>query len=218
MSYLIIQAFQKYSWVLLVLILVLGWFSPVLIIITFICMTAPIIFSFKYGRAWCGNFCPRSSFNNSVLSIISRGSNLPRLFKQPLFRFFIFIFLMSIFITSLIQTGGSWKGAGYALLRMMAFTTIIQICLGVFIQRNAWCMICPMGTAASFITWTKKQTDANIKRLEGCTDCGDCSKSCPIQIDIPAGIKNDKLLNPDCMKCRKCINSCPNEILYWDIK
>ena len=53
MSYLIIQAFQKYSWVLLVLILVLGWFSPVLIIITFICMTAPIIFSFKYGRCEC---------------------------------------------------------------------------------------------------------------------------------------------------------------------
>lgn len=218
MAYLIIHAFQKYSWILLVLILVFGWFSPMLMLLTFVCMIAPIMFSFKYGRAWCGNFCPRSSFNNSVLGTISREGRIPKLLRNPLFRLLIFILLMSIFIISLIQTGGSRIGIGYALLRMMAVTTIIQICLGIFIQRNAWCMVCPMGTAASFISLLKRQADANIKTLDGCTACGNCSKNCPIQIDIPAGMKNKTLLHPDCMKCRKCINACPNGILYWDIQ
>jgi polyferredoxin len=86
MSESIIDFIQKYSWLVLVCILIFGWFLPVLMWISFICMIAPVVFSFKYGRAWCNNFCPRGSFNNNVLKIISPSKPLPAILKKPIIR------------------------------------------------------------------------------------------------------------------------------------
>ncbi len=214
----VIGIFQRFSWIILVFILIIGWYSPVLMLLTFVCMIAPVFFSFKYGRAWCGNFCPRSSLNNHILKLVGRERTIPLLFCRPWFRLLIFVLLMLLFALNLAQSGGTWKGIGYAFLRMMVFTTVIEICLGIFLQRNAWCMICPMGSLSALVTRIRGYSNAAIKAVEGCTKCNACSRNCPIRIPVPEAMRNGRLTASDCMKCRNCIKACPHGILYWEMK
>ena len=215
MSESIIEFIQKYSWLSLVVILIFGWFQPILMFIAFICMIGPVVFSFKYGRAWCGNFCPRGSFNNNILKIISPNKSLPNILKKPIIRLFTFIALMTLFTYSILNTNGSLWGIGIVFIKMMAITTLIEICMGVLIHHNSWCTICPMGTVASTITKITGKTEGVITISDKCTSCQTCVSICPMQINIPQYQKSGKVIDSDCMKCRKCINYCKQDALQW---
>jgi polyferredoxin len=217
MSESIIVLIQRYSWLMLVVILLWGWFIPVLMFTAFICMIAPVVFSFKYGRAWCGNFCPRGSFNNNVLKIISPNKTIPNILKKPVIRIFTFIALMSLFTYSILSTNGSLLGIGIVFIKMMAITTLIEISMGVLIHHNSWCTICPMGTVAGTITRIKGKAEGVITISEKCIGCQTCVSVCPMQIDIPKYQKSGMVTNSDCMKCRKCIGCCKQDALQWEM-
>lgn len=208
-----ISHFQKYSWILVVLILLYGWFSPLLAFITFVCMIGPVIFAFSYGRAWCGNFCPRGSFNNVVLSKISFKNNIPWIYKNTLFRLIMFIILMTLFAANLLRSNGTMAGIGIAFVKMMLITTIIQVFVGILIHPNAWCTFCPMGTAAAFITWIRGSSNINIGISDKCVGCALCKEKCPMELSIPQWKNEGKIKDIDCLKCRKCIETCPKKAL-----
>ena len=216
MAEALIGAIQKFSWILLIAILLFGWTSPVLMVVAFICMIAPVVFSFSSGRAWCGNFCPRNSFSNVILSKISPNKHIPKFYKSAAFRLLMFILLMSLFGASIYSAHGSLKGIGYTFLKMMLITTIMQISFGVFIHPNIWCSFCPMGTAASVITKFRKNDDMNIKISKSCIDCGICKSNCPLELDISKWKSEGEVKDGNCMKCRKCIKSCPQRVLTWN--
>lgn len=212
---IIVYFMQRFSWILVVLMLMFGWTSPILMLLAFVCMIGPIVFSFTYGRAWCGNFCPRGSFSTMVLSIISPKNQIPRIFKNIWFRIFVVIIIMTFFIYSLSQPHSSLTCLGRVFIKMMAITTIIQICLAVLVNQYAWCTFCPMGTIAHCITRIKKGVRNNIKISDKCTSCNMCTKSCPTQVDIPSWRDIGEIKDADCMKCRKCIKNCPNNCLSY---
>jgi len=216
MSDIIIGIIKRFSWILVVLILAFGWFSPLLMILTFICMIGPIAFSFKYGRAWCGNFCPRGSFSNYILSIISYKKDIPKFLKSNIFRILVFICLMSYFAFNMYHTHGSLIRMGRVFLRMMLLTTVIQICFGILIHPNTWCTFCPMGTVAYYIAKLKGNCEVNIKFSKECISCQKCKANCPIQIDIPKWYLSGEISDKNCMKCRRCIEACPKKALVWD--
>lgn len=211
---IIISLMQKFSWILVVLILFFGWTSPILMLLTLTCMIFPIIFSFTYGRAWCGNFCPRGSFAGAVLSIISPKKQIPKLFKSNLFRILILILVMALFINGLSQPHPTLTCLGKIFIKMIAITTIIQIGLAIFINSYAWCAICPMGTISNYIAKARGIQD-HIKITEECISCYTCTKNCPSQIDIPSWRTKGKILDADCLKCRECIKSCPKKCLQY---
>lgn len=211
----IISTIQKFSWILTVLILIFGWTSPVLMVIALLCMLGPVIFAFTYGRAWCGNFCPRGSLSATVLPIISPQKKIPKIFKNIFFRLIILILVMSIFIYGLAQPHSSLTCLGSLFIKMMTVTTIIQIFLAVLIHQNTWCNLCPMGTLAYFITKIKKCNSDNILISSECTSCNTCTKKCPVQVDIPDWRKIGEIKDADCTKCRKCITVCPKGCLKY---
>ena len=217
MTEMIIEFIQKYSWILLVTILIFGWFMPVLMFAAFICMIAPIVFSFKYGRAWCGNFCPRGSFNNNILKIISCGKQLPAILKKPFIRLFTFIALMTLFTFSVVNSNGGLLGIGISFIKMMAITTLIEISMGVLFHHNSWCAVCPMGSAASMIASLKGKTEGVITISNSCHSCKACESVCPMQINISQYQTIGMVRNSDCMKCRKCITSCKSNALNWEM-
>lgn len=218
MTETIIGWIQRFTWMVLIFILLFGWFSPVWMLLTFICMIAPIVFSFKYGRAWCGNFCPRGSFNKSVLKWISPNKPLPVILKKPLIRLVVFIGLMTLFTYSLLNSGGSLRGLGVAFIRMMAITTLIEICMAVFVHHNAWCVICPMGSVAGTITAIKGNAEGVVTVSAKCINCQECVSVCPMQINIPGYQNSGVVVHSDCMKCRECINHCKYQALCWKME
>lgn len=214
-SLAIIDFIQKFSWILMILILIFGWTSPWLMFATFICMIGPIVFSFSYGRAWCGNFCPRSSFNMSILSLVSPNKPFPKILKSTIFRFIVFLLLMMFFAYNLYQSHGSIYGIGLSFIKMMALTALIQIALAIYIQPYAWCFICPMGTVSSFITFIRRDKVDHIKIGKRCISCNTCKDNCPMQIEILSWRNEGEVKDANCIKCRKCIKNCPKKSLEY---
>jgi NAD-dependent dihydropyrimidine dehydrogenase PreA subunit len=122
---------------------------------------------------------------------------------------------MTLFTYSILNTNGSLWGIGIVFIKMMAITTLIEICMGVLIHHNSWCTICPMGTVASTIARMKGKTEGVIIISDKCTSCQNCVSICPMQIKIPQYQSSGTITDSDCMKCRKCINSCKQDALQW---
>jgi polyferredoxin len=58
----------------------------------------------------------------------------------------------------------------------------------------------------------------SILKIKGdqnaCTECGSCSKTCPMNIDIMAYVKNgERVLSTECIFCLTCTTVCPEKIL-----
>ncbi len=46
-----------------------------------------------------------------------------------------------------------------------------------------------------------------------CIGCGQCTKACPMSIDVMAEVKNGKIDSNDCILCGQGVNSYPRNVL-----
>lgn len=208
---------HKWSWTILIVFCIAGLFYPFIGVAALICMMAPVLVSFFKGRLWCGNFCPRGSFNDVLLSKLSRKLNKPIFLKQKWFRILFFALLMGGFAVQLFIAWGNISAVGAVFVRMIIITTILSVLLGITFNHRTWCTICPMGTMAHFISKSK-----NVNKRIGhvtfdkqkCVGCKVCTKSCPVGIDVLKHKDLGKVAHADCLKCEVCIEKCPKDSLY----
>ncbi|MFT4297646.1 MAG: 4Fe-4S binding protein, partial [Candidatus Woesearchaeota archaeon] len=151
------------------------------------------------GRWFCGNLCPRGSFNDFWLGKISLRKKIPRWMKSMWLRIPVFILLMGFMIFRIIQTQGIIDRVGMVFVTMCISTTAIAVILGIAISPRAWCAFCPMGTVQRFIGKNKFKLKCDVKK---CIKCGICSKVCPIHIPV-----KEIIHHPDCIKCSRCIEA-----------
>lgn len=157
---------HHWSWLLLFAFFIAGLLSPILGLAALACMLAPVAVAFYRGRQWCGTFCPRGSFNDVLLSKISRRFPLPALFKVTWFRLSFMVALMTFFLFQLIAAWGNLAGIGLVFLRMVFATTLLAVILGTFYNHRTWCMICPMGTIAHYVS-RHQSASKNQPKLPG---------------------------------------------------
>jgi polyferredoxin len=162
------------------------------------------------GRWFCGNLCPRGSFNDFVLNKISRKKNIPGVLRSLWVRVPLFILIMSLMIyrvSVVFATRNMLEKIGVILASMCIVTTVVAILLGGFYNSRAWCTVCPMGTAQRIIGGDRYQ----LKMAdELCIDCKKCEKVCPMELTV-----RDIGNNPDCIKCGRCVEACPKDALYF---
>ena len=199
--------------------LIMWWFLPVIIIggifwpyLGYLVVAMVIFFlvmaSFK-GRYWCGWLCPRGSFLERILSLVSRKGKVPLFLKNMAFRWIVFILLMGFMVFRLIQTEGVWAKIGFVFVTMCLVTTVIAIPLGIIFKPRTWCAFCPMGTLQGMIGGRKHL----LKISDECTKCKLCEKVCPIGTS-PVSFKADgKIKSVDCIKCPDCSAKCPKKAL-----
>lgn len=208
--------FHKWAWSILVVFCLVGIFYPVIGIIAIICMLAPVVVSIFKGRYWCGNFCPRGSFNDILLSKVSRRNRAPEFLKAKRFKYLFLMLLMSGFAIQLYFAWGSISSVGAVFVRMILITTLLSVFLGTVYNQRTWCTICPMGTLASYVA-SAKTINKRIKHVtfskEKCVNCNLCTRSCPMGIDVLGYKDNVKVNHADCIKCGICIGKCPKDSL-----
>jgi polyferredoxin len=162
------------------------------------------------GRWFCGNLCPRGSFNDFVLNKISRKRNIPGVLRSLWVRVPLFILIMSLMIyrvSIVFATRNIFEKIGVILVSMCIVTTVVAILLGGFYNTRAWCTVCPMGTAQRIIGGDRYQ----LKMAHDlCIDCKKCEKVCPMELTV-----RDIGNNPDCIKCGRCVEACPKDALYF---
>lgn len=207
---------HKWSWTALVLFCLVGLFYPIIGIAALICMLSPVVVSFFKGRLWCGNFCPRGSFNDIVLGKISKKLHIPKFLKSKWVKYTFLGILMSMFAVQLTFAWGNLEAVGLVFVRMIIMTTLLAIVLGTVFNQRTWCTICPMGTMASLVSGTKA-INSKIKHVtfeqDKCISCNLCSKSCVMNIDVLEYKSTGKVTNSDCLKCNVCVDKCPKKSL-----
>jgi ferredoxin-type protein NapH len=213
------QVVHQWSWVTLLIFLSIGIFYPMIGAIALICMLAPVVVAFFQGRAWCGSYCPRGSFNDVLLAKISFKGKTPLLFSNFRFRIIFLVLLMSAFTIQLTYAWGNPPAIGLVFVRMIIVTTLITLVLGLIYQPRTWCLFCPMGTLAHYVTKWRSQTTKPkgvTFQKNACVGCKLCNKNCPINIDVYSYKEEGKVTNPDCLKCNACVAKCPKKALTME--
>lgn len=205
---------KKYSFILLIVFIVVGMFDLRFTIIAGICMILPVIISMFKGRFWCGNLCPRGNFYDNLVSKFSNNRKPPKIFKSYYFRFIILTIMMTVFISGVYKNWGNLYGIGMVFYRLIVVTTIIGVILSLVYNHRTWCSFCPMGTLASIVSKFRKSKNV-LQVTHACVSCKICEKKCPIGI-VPYNYKGNLLSHPDCIQCGKCAISCPKKAIGYN--
>lgn len=210
------QMAHRWSWIVLLAFCFIGLFYPIIGALALICMLAPVVVAFFKGRMWCGNFCPRGSFNDVVLAKFSAKGKMPEFLSKTWFRIVFLIVLMSAFTMQLTLAWGNSVAIGRVFVRMIIITTLITLILGLIYKPRTWCTFCPMGTMAYYVSKIKffKARAQQIQfNKAACVNCNICSKSCPININVLSFKDEGIVSDPNCLKCMACVKNCPKKAL-----
>jgi ferredoxin-type protein NapH len=137
---------QKIMIWLLPVILIGGFFWPVLGYLVVGMIAFFLVLSLFMQRFWCWYLCPRGAFLELVMSYFSFRKNTPRIFMSLIFRWSVLALLMTFLIYRITMTGGDLLLIGAVFVSMCTLTTIIAIIFGITFKPRSWCVICPMGT------------------------------------------------------------------------
>jgi len=202
---------QKYTSIVLPVVVIGGWFYPPLGFFLLICMIGAVGLAFHKGRSWCDWMCPRGSFYDLFLQKISRNTTIPSFMKSKWFRTSVLFGLLSSLGIQVYNAWGNPDAVGLAFVRVLTITTTAGIVLGAVFHQRAWCHICPMGTLGNWISGGKNPLHVN----EQCKDCKLCSKVCPMQLK-PYEHKAGTMADDDCIKCNSCVTACPIKAIEFE--
>lgn len=197
-------------------------------------LSAIILLSLLFGKAFCSWFCPVGLLSESLGDIgrklFGRLLNPPRWLDYPLrsLKYLLLAFFVyTIFWAMDAMALRAFLDSPYNLvsdIKMYWFfaepsrTTVIV--LGILIAlslviRHFWCRyLCPYG---ALLGVTSLLSPHKIKRIEsGCIDCGACARVCPARINVD---KVRTVLSDECTSCLTCVQSCPvsNTLMYQNI-
>lgn len=205
---------QAYTWFGLPVVIIGGWFYPVIGLLLLGCMLGALGVALYKGRAWCDWMCPRGSFYDLFLSKWSLNRRIPGVVKTKGFRIGVLAALFAILGTQIYFAWGDIDGMGMAMVRVLTVTTTIGIVLGLTYHQRMWCHVCPMGTLSNFMSSGKYPLTID----EGCADCRLCAKACPMQLTPYSFKTSGQMTDNDCIKCSTCVAVCPKKILHFEEK
>jgi ferredoxin-type protein NapH len=208
------RSIQENLFWIMVVFLAIGFYYPAVGILALICMLGPVIMSFYRGRFWCGNFCPRGSFYDAVVSRISPHREIPAFFRHPWWRLFMVGFIMVMFSIQAYFAWGSMEAMGMVFIRLILVTTAVGLVLGVIFHQRTWCSFCPMGTMAHWVSASRRKRPLMV--ADSCVGCQACAKVCPLQLQ-PFTAKGQAagFVHSDCLKCGRCVAICPKQALSF---
>ncbi len=181
------------------------------------------------GRAWCGWGC----WTGMILDLLPykggvvwQGQALPR-------------WRVLHFALALLLTGGLYYGLSYTTVQTdpEALKTGMGTMAGLlwFAAGNALYYIAGIALAMRFkdnrafckylcpvTVFLKTSARVALVRIQGdskqCTSCGTCSARCPMGIDIPAYIaENRRVASTECILCMNCVAACPTACLKTSV-
>ena len=193
---------------ILVLIVSVGglWYPKLGYFLLLVFAALMLISPFK-GRWFCGNLCPRGSFNDFWLKRLSRNQKIPKVSRSLWFRTVIFIVFIIFSLYRVVSTEKTVDQIGILLVLMCILTTTAAIILGIAYSPRAWCSFCPMGTLQRWLGRKKNQLKFNSAL---CIGCDLCNKACPMQLRL-----NTEKVKSDCIKCKRCMSLCKAKALTF---
>jgi ferredoxin-type protein NapH len=186
------------------------------------------------GRFPCGWFCPFGMVQELLHKIPGPKLRIPHLLSY--LRYVVLaltVFILPFFVLDAFGYGDTWfckwicpAGTLEAGLPLVAANAAIRAQVGplfvwkvaLLVAFVAWMIvsmrpfcrtICPLGAILGLfnkVSFLRLKVDGSK-----CKACGDCSKACPVDIDVPA-----RPNSPDCIRCLKCVKACEESCIDYE--
>ena len=200
-----------------------GYFDPfhpaaLVLFVTFLAM------ALIARKSFCSWLCPVGTLEELLWKVGRKlfGRNfriwrwldyLLRICKYALLLFFVklVVFDMPVMALQSFMQAPYWAIADVKMLHFftrMSLTSALVI-LGLaavsVVYQNFWCRyLCPYGALLGLFSFFSPFRV--VRQKESCTDCGQCSRSCPAQLEVQ---QKRAVCSVECTGCLTCVNQCP---------
>ena len=179
------------------------------------------------GRAFCAWVCPAGAVQEVVRGFKGRAVNRLRI---RWIKWVIWVPWVLALVLMAVRAGGvravdltwmTWHGISVTglpgLIALVSVTAVVAV-LALVVGRRAAChTICWMAPFMIFGAKLRNRFGWPSLRLAAdtgaCRDCGACSRSCPMSIDVSALVKAGDLRSSDCILCASCADGCPRNVI-----
>ena len=222
----------------------MNYFSPYLIvegafngIVTgsLIVFAAMFAGSLILGRLWCGWACPAAGLQESVM--LANDKRVQR--SADIVKWVIWIVWVSVIVIGVVRAGGytsvdplygtvggiSVAGDAdrpvIAALVIYFAVVLLFLALALAIGRRGGChAVCWM--APFMITGRAMRNGLGawpslrlVADATACTQCGTCTKECPMSVDVRARVADGSMEHAECVLCGTCVDACPNQVVRY---
>jgi ferredoxin-type protein NapH len=222
----------------LVFPIIIYYFSPDLILegaAQGILAGSAVVFGLQFvsslllGRAFCGWACPVGGLQEIVTNFRERPVRRKRVrwikyvIWVPWFAFFIFLVLQAGGIRQVNLAWWTQRGISvtdvHSLLIYLIVVAIFVV-LSATIGRRAGChTLCWMAPfmvigrkIRNLFAWPSLRLRA---AKENCIQCGRCTRSCTMSIEVMDLVQEGKLETQDCILCGSCVDTCPRGVIRY---
>lgn len=185
--------------------------------------------SLFFGRLWCGYLCPAGGLQEIYFGLNSTRFKIGWLnwLNYPIFLGIYGSIAVAIYsagglstIDLFYQTGNGISidrpGAYVILYAQIAFITVFALLAG----RRGFChSFCPIAVMLiigrkirNLVGWPALRLAADAER---CVDCGRCSETCPMSLDVRGMVREGKMEDAECILCGGCVDTCPQDAVRY---
>jgi ferredoxin-type protein NapH len=206
------------------------FFSPVLVVAaawqgiangSLLVYLALFLSALVFGRAWCGWLCPGTAINEACGVVVARRR---RRGPGDRIKFAVCALLLSAVAAGAWYSGGlhridllfgvkeagpSWRPV---VLAAGPFVIIVgaAAAFGRFANCGVLCWEAPILIAGAWLgkraPWPSLRL---VARTERCSSCEECSRSCPMSLDVATAVQGGDLSHTECILCGTCVDHCP---------
>lgn len=217
------------------------YFSPYLIIhgaaegiITgsFIVFGAMLLTSIFFGRAFCGWICPAGGLQECMVLAKDKRARGGRF---NWIKYVIWVPWMATILLLALSVGGIKKidflyqtTNGISVTNPLSYivyygVVMLIVVLSLTAGKRAFChYVCWM--APFMIIGSKLRALLNIPSLQlkadqnKCISCKQCSKKCPMSLEVDQMAKKGCMQNSECILCGECADVCPKSVIKYCLK
>jgi len=184
------------------------------------------------GRLWCGWLCPMGAWQEICSPVMKKTvkegwRNWIKYGVSVLWLAMIgFSFLGAGGILAVDPFYGTVNGISVSSLDVLMMVVIIFaiiFAVAFLTGRRGFChILCPIAgimvagrKLRNIVGWPALMlnADANL-----CIDCNDCSRVCPMGLDVHDMVRNDTMENADCILCASCADTCKKGVISYSIR
>ncbi|MBN1167701.1 MAG: 4Fe-4S binding protein [Methanospirillaceae archaeon] len=193
---------------------------------------ALFIISLIAGRIWCGWFCPMGAWQEICAPVMKK--TVKGGWRNWIKYVITILWLAAIGFTFLSAGGirgidplyGTVNGISISSPDVMVVVCIIFAFIFVvsfLTGRRGFChVLCPIAglmvagrKIRNLIGWPALQLSADA---DLCNDCNDCSRACPMGLDVHAMVRKNQMENADCILCASCADTCNKGVISYSIR
>ncbi|MCY6484968.1 4Fe-4S binding protein [Clostridium aestuarii] len=146
------KSHQKWSWIFMVMFILLSVIDIRFGLLGIVCISAPIYHAIRgRGKIHCSHYCPRGSILGTFLKHISLEYNIPKNLKSKTVKNILLGLMIIMFTIGLIHAGTNIKRIGFAIFRLMMSSLALGVIMGIIFKPRSWCQVCPMGYGTGII-------------------------------------------------------------------